>query len=154
MTPRALLLVALAGAIATATALALSGCAYSATPGGDAADAPSAPGKTASGTPSPAPTIEPVIAVASVDVDGQHVTASGAVQGVVEDGGTCSFAFTHEGAETVTLENQGVADRSSTACGAVQPEIARFVRGPWSVVLTYTSPAGTFHSQPQTVEVP
>lgn len=133
-------------------ALTLSACTPAAAPAGSSPAASTS--KKPTTDPLPAPTIEPVIVVAAVDVDGKHVTASGYVQGLIEDGGTCTFVFSREGVAPVTAEHAGAADRSSTACGAVQPEIGSFVRGTWSVTLDYSSPSGTYHSRPQTVEVP
>jgi hypothetical protein len=98
-------------------------------------------------------TIEPVLVVASVDVDGEHVTASGYVSGIVKDGGTCRFVFTGNG-ETVSVDRQGTADRSSTSCGTVQPEIDKFDRGTWSVILEYRSDGHVVDSAPETVEIP
>ena len=135
-------------------ALVLSGCTPSSAPATSTSPGESSTKPKPKPSPSPTVTVEPVLVVAAVDVDGRHVTASGYVQGVIEDGGSCVFTFTKDGSAPVTVENTGTADRSSTACGAVQPEIGEFVRGSWTVTLTYTSPTGTFHSQPQIVEVP
>lgn len=142
----------LATIVVLLAACVLAGCTSAPKPVATSNDA-QPPGKSTT-SPSPSVTIEPVIVVAAVDVDGQHVTASGYVQGVVEDGGTCAFAFSNENAQTVTVDHSATADRSSTACGAVQPEIGDFDRGTWTVTLTYTSARGTFRSQPQTLEVP
>jgi hypothetical protein len=98
-------------------------------------------------------TIEPVIVVASVDVDGKHVTASGYVSGVVEDGGKCRFVFIGDG-ERVAVDRTGAADRISTSCGAVQAPIDRFHRGTWSVTLEYASGQLRAESAPQTLEIP
>ncbi|WP_308468121.1 hypothetical protein [Rathayibacter soli] len=90
-----------------------------------------------------------------MDVDGQHVTASGYVSGVVEDGGTCVFTF--KGAttsESVIVDSTGKADRMSTSCGSVQVPIARFGRGSWSAVLGFTSGNRVVESTPLAVEIP
>lgn len=113
---------------------------------------PTLPGK--SSTPTPAITIEPVLVVASVDVDGKHLTASGYVQGVVEDGGTCTFRFTRDGSPEVSVNHEAVADRATTSCGTVQPDATQFTRGSWQVTLTYVSNGKDFTSSPATVEVP
>ncbi|TAM71910.1 MAG: hypothetical protein EPN48_00465 [Microbacteriaceae bacterium] len=99
--------------------------------------------------------IEPVLVVAGVDVNGEHVTASGYVSGVVADGGTCVFMFKNPANTTsVTVDNTGNADRMTTSCGMVQVPIARFDRGSWSVTLGYTSGNRVVESAPLTVEIP
>lgn len=134
--------------------LALTGC----TAGGGAAssNSPSPSAPTASATPTPSPTAAPeaVIVVASVDADGKAVTTSGYVDGIIEDGGSCAFAFTSGGA-TVTTTTTGQADRSTTSCGQGITPIGELSRGSWNVVLTYTSLSQrTVVSQPVSVEIP
>lgn len=141
------------------TVLLMSGCSSTAAaPRPDHSAASSAEMKpSASAVPDSqiGSTIEPVLVVAGVDVDGQHVTASGYVSGVVSNGGTCVFAFkgTATGA-SVTVDSAGNADRMSTSCGMVQVPIARFDRGSWSVTLGYTSGNRVVESIPLTVEIP
>jgi hypothetical protein len=108
----------------------------------------------AGATPTPTPTIEAVLVVSSVDVDGKNVSSSGYVQGLVEDGGTCVFTYARAGATTVTAQREAVADRMTTSCGLVQSPIDRFVRGSWSVTLSYEHDGTTYTSVPATVEVP
>lgn len=136
--------------------LALCACTPTAAPRGSSSDPSSANSSvpTKSSTPSPTVTIEPVLVVASVDVDGKHLTASGYVQGIVKDGGTCTFRFTREGSADITVDHDGVADRVTTSCGAVQPDAAQFARGTWNVTLTYASGGKDYVSSPLTVEVP
>lgn len=135
-------------------ALLLAGCTAGEAPEGSPSSASPMPEKTLSASPSPSVTIEPVLVVASVDVDGDHVSASGYVQGVIQDTGTCTFVFTRDGSPDVTVDHEAVADRATTSCGTVQPEIARFARGTWQVALTFTSGGREYTSQPQTLEVP
>lgn len=103
--------------------------------------------------PTPKATIEPVLVVASVDTDGRHVSASGYVQGTVQDGKTCTFAFSHEG-KSVRMTHEGLANRLTTSCGLVQVPIDQFVRGSWSVTLSYEAEGKTITSAPSTVEIP
>ncbi|MFF1571800.1 hypothetical protein ACFVWR_03575 [Leifsonia sp. NPDC058292] len=114
---------------------------------------PSKPAQTPSDVPTEGSTIEPVLVVASVDVDGKHVSASGYIQGVVEDGGSCVFSYEREG-KTVTAQQQGTADRMTTSCGLVQSPIEDFVRGSWTLTLSYESKGEKYTSQPATVEIP
>lgn len=109
----------------------------------------STPGTDVS-TPAP---IEAVLVVASVDVDGAHLSASGYIQGAVEDGGTCVFTFSGNGSE-FTMEHDASADRMTTSCGTVQVPIDKFTRGPWAVTVGMAVKGTTYTSPPTTVEVP
>jgi hypothetical protein len=97
--------------------------------------------------------IEAVLVVASVDVDGRHVTASGYIQGVVTDSGTCTFTFHGSGSE-FTVDHEATADRMTTSCGSVQPPIENFRRGSWEVTVGFPVNGKTYTSEPTTVEVP
>ncbi|GAA2058583.1 hypothetical protein GCM10009820_20750 [Leifsonia soli] len=92
--------------------------------------------------------------VAAVDPDGKHLTASGYVQGLVEESGTCTFVFSREGSADVPVQHDAVADRQTTSCGTVQPDLSQFTRGTWNVVLRYASGGRTYTSQASQVEVP
>jgi hypothetical protein len=143
--------------LATAVPLvaALTGCTSAAPTATGSADpsTTSQPSAASSGTPSPAPTIEAVLVVASVDVDGKNVSASGYIQGVIEDGGTCAFTYEREGT-TVTADHEGTADRMTTSCGLVQTPIDQFVRGSWNLTLSYEVHGKAYASAPTTVEIP
>jgi hypothetical protein len=132
----------------------LAGCSMpqAAGPQGSSSSRPSQSKPPSS--PSPTVTIQPVLVVAAVDVDGKHVTASGYVQGVIEDGGTCTFSFARSGSPAVRVQHQAIADRSTTSCGAVQPEITQFSRGSWQVTLEYISDGKDYVSTPLALEVP
>ena len=114
----------------------------------------SASAKPGAATPSPSATVEPVLVVASMDVDGAHVTASGYVQGIIQDTGTCTYTFTKTGASPITVEHDAVADRATTSCGTIQADAAQFARGSWSVTLGYASGGSDYHSAPVELEVP
>ena len=160
MSNRAVRLSAALG-VAASLIVGLSACTP---PGGDPRPATSAatgssPIPTGSKSPeaaveTPAPTIEPVLVVAAVAFDGAHVTASGYVQGVIEDGGRCTFTFTRTGSAPVSVDHEGAADRLTTSCGTVQPDASRFARGTWSVTLGYTSGGRGYESAPVQLEVP
>jgi hypothetical protein len=96
--------------------------------------------------------VSATIVIAGEDPDGAHVSASGYVDGVIENGGTCSFAFTGAGAPVV-VESTGMADRSSTSCGLVQAPIDRFSQGSWNVVLSYSSSTSSATSAAQVMEI-
>lgn len=119
------------------------------------------PSASGAGVPKPtaeatAAAVEPVIVVAGVDVDGEHVSASGYVSGVIEDGGECTFTFSHAvDATSVVATSSGTADRSTTSCGLVSTEIASFISGQWTVQLDYESLNGEVsHSENAELVVP
>lgn len=138
---------------ALAAVVLLAACAESPVP----AQTPVPPSATKSAAPgndaqTPAP-VEAVLVVASVDPDGAHVTASGYLQGVVRDGGTCVYTFSGSGSE-FTVEQEAAADRMTTSCGTVQVPFDKFTRGSWTVTVGVTVNGRTVTSQPTTVEVP
>lgn len=143
--------VAAAAAAALVVASLLTGCtAQTAPTSGEPAPSPSATKSVAPEAAEPtASAIEAVLVVASVDVDGKNVTASGYLQGVVTDTGTCVFTFTGGGAD-FTVEHPAASDRSTTSCGTVQAPIEKFQRGDYGVTVgmdvdgkRYTSPSTT-----------
>lgn len=116
---------------------------------------PPLPDDTSTVVPEPTPLeIEPVIVVAGIDVDGLHVSSSGYVAGIVEDGGTCTFTFSGSGAST-DVSSVGRSDVRTTSCGLVQVPIEAFSRGTWTVMVTYSSEAvSATASEPTTLEIP
>jgi hypothetical protein len=144
-------------ALVAAAFLALGGCTAGSGETRPSADKtstaqPDATSKPAE-TEAPAPSVEAVIVVANVDVDGAHATASGYVSGVIEDGGACTFVFHGEPGE-VTAESKGLADRASTSCGSVSVPIDQLQKGTWSVRLEYRSDDSEVVSEEVIVEVP
>ncbi len=146
---------------ALAIVLVLAGCTAATSPVDSSSTpvtvpTPSATAKSpGSADSTPAATVEPVIVVAAVDVDGQHVTVSGYVGGIIEDGGTCAFVFTADGKAPVRVTQPSVADRSSTSCGSAHVPVDQLGRGTYGVVLQYESKAGgAFASKSTRIEVP
>jgi hypothetical protein len=113
---------------------------------------------TASDTPSASATPDPVsavVSIAGVDLDGKHVSVSGYVSGLIQDGGSCVFVATPKsGAAPITIPNTGIKNVMNTSCGTVQSPIANFSRGSWSVVLKYTSGKTSVSSGAVEMEIP
>lgn len=84
---------------------------------------------------------------------GTAVEVSGYVAGVVENGGTCRVTLSHDG-ETVTAKHTGLADATTTACGAIEVGDEDMSSGWWKAVLSYESPTSTGASAPTDVLVP
>ncbi|HEV7567562.1 MAG TPA: hypothetical protein VGO31_16565 [Microbacteriaceae bacterium] len=113
---------------------------------------------TASDTPIASATPDPVnavVVIAGVDLDGKHVSVSGYVSGLIEEGGSCLFSVTPKnGGAAVTIPNTGIKNVMNTSCGTVQSPIANFTRGSWSVVLKYTSGKTSVTSGAVEMEIP
>lgn len=137
-------------------AASLSACASS-DPGTPAASNSSSLEKSAEASPTPKNTFGPTAAVtiAGVDVDGRNVTVAGLVAGVSEAGGNCRFVFSAAltGAH-VEAATTGKDNGSNTSCGATQIPIEQMSKGPWSVVLHYSSNAMTLDSVSVKLEIP
>lgn len=88
-----------------------------------------------------------MLAAASLEADG--VEMSGYVQGVIVDGGTCSYELTGPGG-TTTVSTRSLADASVTTC-------------PWGTIASAGLASGTYEarlvwdtarSEPLTVTIP
>lgn len=141
---------------ALVVAAALSGCSPSGshTP---IASQPASPGQSAESPPAPEKTFGPtaVVSIASVDVDGRNVTVAGLISGASEANGTCRFSLTSDltgvGVEAATT---GQDNGNNVSCGAAQIPITQVSKGPWSVVLHYTSHTLTLDSARVELEIP
>jgi len=144
-----------AAVVVASTALALCGCGLAGNEIGPVVDG---------STPRPVPTAEPTaslgvgmvpyIVFAGTDPDGLHISASGAVAGVLESGGICTFTFSPATGDPVVAEASGVSNVAETSCGVVQLDLAAFAPGEWSVTLRYESSSGSATSDPETMELP
>ncbi|WP_314139513.1 hypothetical protein [uncultured Plantibacter sp.] len=134
---------AVLAAVLLAGVSALTACTFGSgdeTPSGSATSI--APGvvptdKGSDTTPTPPPA-DAVVSYAGVDFDGLHASAAGYVQGIIENGGSCTFTFTGLG-EPIVVTSEGIADSSTTSCGTVQVPLEQLPSGTWSVTLTYSS---------------
>jgi hypothetical protein len=97
--------------------------------------------------------VNAVITQAGWGPSGTAVEVSGFVSGVVEDGGTCRVTLTRDG-ETVTAEHEGMADASTTVCGAIEVGDQEMTSGWWQAVLSYESATSAGASAPMDVLVP
>jgi hypothetical protein len=75
----------------------------------------------------------------------------GFIQGIIEDGGTCTVTLT-QGSKTVTKTSTGVADASYTTCSTIELEGA-ITPGSWKAVLSYSSGAAEGKSNPRSYEI-
>lgn len=82
-----------------------------------------------------------------------EVMVGGYVQGVVEDGGTCTLTLT-SGSSRATGSSRAHADATTTTCGAVTVPGSDLAAGTWNAVLSYSSPKHSGKAAAVTVAVP
>ena len=82
--------------------------------------------------------------------DQQEVRAF--VNGVIEDGGTCTATYTH-GGDVVTASSKGISDAGHTTCGPMKLVGPVNIQGDWSVTVTYSSSGYYGKSQATTFTV-
>ena len=92
------------------------------------------------------------VIISSVGALDDKVIASGMVSNVIEEGGSCIYAFTN-GEETITETASGIANAKNTVCGSVLLEKSRFKIGTWEASLHYQSVKTEGQSEVQTFEV-
>jgi hypothetical protein len=130
------------------------------------ADATYADGSTESSDSAPAGTadtkgdaapVEETPAPGSVAVTYWHwnttagtVEVAGFVDGLTEDGGTCTLTLTR-GATVLTGDGPALSDAASTSCGMVEVTVPAGNAGDWEAVLAYESPTASASSDTFTV---
>ena len=82
------------------------------------------------------------VSISSAGVLDDKVIASGMVSNVIEEDGSCIYAFT-----------TGIANAKNTVCESVLLEKSRFKIGTWEVILQYQSTKTEGQSEAQTLEV-
>lgn len=121
---------------------------------------------TPKSTPTPSPTagqqqtepppadipVAAVVSIAEINANGS-LTVGGFVNGISEDGGMCTFATT-KGSTTRTLQQSGLDNQGTTACGSVTFPASQLDSGSWDIRITYSGPSGSFRSETTTVELP
>ncbi|WZH37213.1 MAG: hypothetical protein PIR02_00810 [Microbacterium enclense] len=156
--------------VSVALVAALTACASR--PGSASTETPTAeptPTASASVSPTPAPTPTPTatdevqpepvateagpasVTIVNVGADGQNISASGLVTGIVESGGVCTLTATSVTGRVLTGSVDAVSTPAAVNCGIIDiPAPA----GEWSVVLEYRSTATSAVSEPVTVSQP
>lgn len=82
-----------------------------------------------------------------------NVEVGGYVNGIFEDGGTCTAKFS-QGSQVVTKSSKGVKNSNNVSCPAiVTPASTLSPKGTWTVTLTYSSPTASGTSDQRTLEV-
>jgi hypothetical protein len=81
------------------------------------------------------------------------VEGAGYVDGVVEDGGTCTLTLSR-GDDSVTARSSGAADATTTICAGLSVDAAQLTPGTWQAQLAYSSAAAQGTSHATAVEVP
>jgi hypothetical protein len=83
--------------------------------------------------------------------EGRQLALGGVVDGVVENGGTCTLSLTGPGTP-VSVTHEGLADAGSTSCGEMLVQVD--AAGVWQAVLAYESATSSGSSVPEEVAVP
>lgn len=143
----------LVAALCAFIAIGMSGCFMDSRTPAATVDHPPASSIPESKGTSTKPTA--VVVIAGVDTDGAHVSVSGYVTGVIEDGGTCTFLVANKVTKVIVkIESTGVSDARTTSCGTNQAPIASFSRSSWTATLHYSSPTSSATSSPVDLEIP
>lgn len=96
-------------------------------------------------------TVAPVITNASQN--GQQITVNAYINGIFENGGTCTATFT-QGNLQVTKNNTGFANATTTNCPPFVIDSSEFTsKGNWQVIVSYNSTNATGISQEETLTV-
>ncbi len=80
------------------------------------------------------------------------VEVAGFIEGVFEDGGTCTVTFKQNTSEIVAT-SVAFKDASNTMCNVIKVDTSRFTKGQWSVVLNYSSAVAVGVSNERTFTV-
>jgi len=84
---------------------------------------------------------------------GQNIEVRSYVEGIVKDGGTCTFAFT-KNATTITKTSEGLSNVSRTSCALLNTSVSEFpTSGTWSLSVSYTFENITASSTNYNVEI-
>jgi xyloglucan-specific exo-beta-1,4-glucanase len=137
------------------------------TPASPSPSATPSPSSLPSPSPSPSPSgdigpiegapagtpVTPEIFMTTVDTDAGQLRVIVFVPNVYEDGGRCTVTVV-DGAVTITKENTGQADVSSTACGQFTFALGDLPSGSASVTASYESSKYSGSSAPEKVAIP
>jgi hypothetical protein len=82
-------------------------------------------------------------------------TVNGFVNGVVENGGTCTLTMVSSGdaSQKVTESRQGEANATNTTCGEISVPLRKLHAGKWNTTLSYSSATATGISDVNPLEV-
>lgn len=92
--------------------------------------------------------VSPVISTHSTSTT--TLTVNGYVQGVVEQGGTCTLQLVN-GSQTVSRSKPGVLNATNTSCGRFDIPLSDLSPGTWQATLSYSSSTSEGTSAPQPI---
>jgi hypothetical protein len=95
-------------------------------------------------------TVNPVITYAGQY--GQNIEVGGYINGIFEDGGSCTAVFT-KNSQTVTKTVQSVKNANAVDCPVMIAQANELNTGTWTVTISYTSPNATGKSTEREIEV-
>lgn len=85
-------------------------------------------------------------------IQDSNLEAAGFVQGVYEDGGTCTYKIT-QGSKTITRTSYGFKDATTTTCSPVQIPVSEIGSGKWTIYIVYDSSAANGTSNKQDLDL-
>lgn len=94
----------------------------------------------------------PVIASFGQNPNTGNVEVSAYVNGIFEDGGSCTLTLT-KGGQSVSASKPATPSAQNVSCGFVTIEKSRLSSGSWQATMSYTSAVAAGTSQPVTIEV-
>jgi hypothetical protein len=106
-------------------------------------------GESTAPPPRPAPG-DVVVTYWAFDGATGAVEAGGYVDGITEDGGTCTLTLTR-GDTVLTGDGPALSDANTTSCGTVRVTVPAGATDDWQAVLGYRSSSGRSSSEPFTV---
>jgi hypothetical protein len=82
-------------------------------------------------------------------------TVNGFVNGVIENGGTCTLTmvFSGDASQKVTESRPGEANATNTTCGEISVPLSKLHAGTWNTTLSYSSATATGTSDVNPLEV-
>ena len=92
------------------------------------------------------------VSISSAGALSDKVLASGMISNVIEEGGSCTYAFTN-GETTFTETTTGIANAKNTVCSSVTLDKNQFTEGVWEVTLQYESTTSEGQSEATTFEI-
>ena len=92
------------------------------------------------------------VSISSAGALSDKVLASGMVSNIIEEGGSCTYAFTN-GETTFTETTTGIANAKNTVCSSVTLDKNQFTEGVWEVTLQYESTTSEGQSEATTFEI-
>lgn len=142
---------------ASGTPVPSSSASESAAPTPAPTAAPQSPAPTSSPTPQASLALgDAPVAITIAEVHGANLEIAAHVDGLVEQGGTCTLTLERTDAASdapVSVERDALPDAASTTCGRFAVPLGDLASGTWTATVTYASDTAYGVSDEVAVEV-